>query len=142
MKKYLLKVPRSLVTFAVVFMAINANLMSDAGTIFALTMGGVIFAALGRNPLIGTVLGFVGASGGFTANFFLAGTDALLAGITENAVASMGVSVDINPAMNYFFMASATLFLAITVTIFTEKVIVKILGDNSGSLSPELFRKT
>ena len=36
MKKYLLKAPRSLITFAVVFVGINANLMSDAGTIFPL----------------------------------------------------------------------------------------------------------
>ena len=39
MKKYLLKAPRSLITFAVVFVGINANLMSDAGTIFSFTMG-------------------------------------------------------------------------------------------------------
>ena len=34
MKKYLLKAPKSLITFAVAFMAVNANLMSDAGTYF------------------------------------------------------------------------------------------------------------
>lgn len=139
MKKYLLKAPKSLVTFAVVFMSINANLMSDAGTMFALTMGGIIFVALGRNPLIGAILGFVGASGGFTANFFLAGTDALLAGITENAVAGMGGNFAVNPAMNYFFMASATVIMSLTVTIFTEKVVVKILGDNDGQVSEELL---
>lgn len=103
MKKYLLKAPRSLITFAVVFVGINANLMSDAGTIFSFTMGGVIFAALGRNPLIGVILGYASASGGFTANLFLAGTDALLAGITESIVKEMGLSVPINPAVNYFF---------------------------------------
>ena len=108
MKKYLLRAPRSLVTFAVVFVGVNSNLMSDAGTLFALTMGGIIFAALGRNPLIGVILGWASSSGGFTANLFLAGTDALLAGITEGVVKEMGVAVDINPAMNYFFMASAT----------------------------------
>ncbi len=141
MKKYLLKAPKSIVTFAVVFVAINANLMSDAGTIFAITMGGIIFAALGRNPLIGTIIGYVGASGGFTANLFLAGTDALLGGITQNAVNGMGMSLPINPAINYFFMASATFFLAITVTIFTEKFIVKMLGDGSGKEELDLLEK-
>lgn len=72
MKKYLLRAPRSLVTFAVVFVGVNSNLMSDAGTLFALTMGGIIFAALGRNPLIGVILGWASSSGGFTANLFLA----------------------------------------------------------------------
>lgn len=141
MKKYLLKAPKSMITFAVVFVAINANLMSDAGTIFAISMGGVIFSALGRNPLIGSIIGYVGASGGFTANLFLAGTDALLAGITENAVQNMGISVTINPAINYFFMASATFFLAITVTLFTEKVVVKMIGDGDGKENLELLEK-
>lgn len=141
MKKYLLKAPKSLITFALVFVSINANLMSDAGTIFAITIGGVIFAALGRNPLLGLMLGFVGASGGFTANLFLAGTDALLAGITENAVRSMGLNVAINPVVNYFFMASATFIMAITVTIFTEKVIVPMIGDGDGEIDKELLEK-
>lgn len=141
MKKYLLKAPKSMVTFAVVFMAINANLMSDAGTIFAVSMGGVIFSALGRNPLIGIIIGYVGASGGFTANLFLAGTDALLAGITENAIQSMGINVEINPAINYFFMTSATFFLALSVTIFTEKVIVKTLGDGDGKEQLDILEK-
>ena len=75
-------------------------------------------AALGRNPLIGVILGWASSSGGFTANLFLAGTDALLAGITEGVVKEMGVAVDINPAMNYFFMASATFFLSVTLTFY------------------------
>lgn len=33
MKKYLLRAPRGLVTFAVVFVGVNSNLMSDAGTL-------------------------------------------------------------------------------------------------------------
>ena len=56
MKKYLLKAPRSLITFAVVFVGINANLMSDAGTIFSFTMGGVIFAAWDAILLLGSSL--------------------------------------------------------------------------------------
>ena len=141
MKKYLLKAPRSLITFAVVFVGINANLMSDAGTIFSFTMGGVIFAALGRNPLIGVILGYASASGGFTANLFLAGTDALLAGITESIVKEMGLSVPINPAVNYFFMAAATFVLSVTMTIFTEKVVCRMVGDGDGTLDESLIAK-
>lgn len=141
MKKYLLRAPRGLVTFAVVFVGVNSNLMSDAGTLFALTMGGIIFAALGRNPLIGVILGWASSSGGFTANLFLAGTDALLAGITEGVVKEMGVAVDINPAMNYFFMASATFFLSVTLTLFTEKVVCRMVGDGDGKVNMALLEE-
>ncbi|MDD6570036.1 MAG: AbgT family transporter [Acidaminococcus sp.] len=139
MKKYLLKAPKSLITFAVAFMAVNANLMSDAGTFFSLAMGGVIFHAMGRNPLIGVILGYAGCSGGFTANLFLAGTDALLAGITENIVEQMGLSIPINPAINYFFMAASTFFLAISLTLFTEKVVCKMVGDGEGVVDRSLL---
>lgn len=141
MKKYLLKAPKSLVTFALVFVAVNASIMSDAGTYFSISMGGIIFSALGRNPLIGVILGFVGASGGFTANLFLSGNDALIGGITESAVRTTGANVVINPAINYFFMASSTLFLALTVTLFTEKVVVKMVGDGDGEQKLDLLEK-
>ena len=141
MKKYLLRAPRGLVTFAVVFVGVNSNLMSDAGTLFALTMGGIIFAALGRNPLIGVILGWASSSGGFTANLFLAGTDALLAGITEGVGKEMRVAVDINPAMNYFFMASATFFLSVTLTLFTEKVVCRMVGDGDGKVNMALLEE-
>lgn len=97
-------------------------------------MGGVIFAALGRNPLIGVILGYASASGGFTANLFLAGTDALLAGITESIVNEMGLSVPINPAVNYFFMAAATFILSVTMTLFTEKLFVVWWAMGTGHL--------
>lgn len=139
MRKYLLRAPRSLVTAALVFVAVNANLMSDAGTIFSLTMGGVLFAALGRNPKIGVILGYAACSGGFTANMFLAGTDALLAGITEQTTNALGLNVIINPLCNYYFMSTATLFLTLTLTIFTEKVIVKMTGDTEGHMDEAML---
>lgn len=141
MRKYLLKAPRSLVTAALVFVAVNANLMSDAGTIFSLTMGGVLFASLGRNPKLGVILGYAACSGGFTANLFVAGTDALLSGITEQAAKSIGLNIVINPLCNWYFMAAATFFLTITLTLFTEKVIVKIVGDTEGGINEELLEQ-
>ncbi len=88
-----------------------------------------------------TIVGFVGASGGFTANLFLAGTDALLAGITENTAIGMNMNISINPAANYFFMASSTFFLTVTVTLFTEKIIVKMLGDGNGHTELQLLEQ-
>ena len=91
--------------------------------------------------LIGVILGYASASGGFTANLFLAGTDALLAGITESIVKEMGLSVPINPAVNYFFMAAATFVLSVTMTIFTEKVVCRMVGDGDGTLDESLIAK-
>lgn len=140
MRKYLLTAPRSIVTGALIFTAVNANIMSDAGTIFAFTIGGVLFAALGRNPKIGIIAGFAACSGGFTANMFIAGTDALLAGITEQAAAAVGVNITINPLCNYYFMAAATIVLTVVLTIFTEKFVVKTVGDTDLGANADLLQ--
>lgn len=125
MRKYLLGVPKSYLTAALIFTAINANVMSDAGTIFAITMGGILFSSVGRSPKLGIIVGFAAASGGFTANIFVAGTDALLAGITQEALLTIGKEEVINPLCNYYFMVASTVVLTITLTLFTEKFIVK-----------------
>ena len=63
-------------------------------------------------------MGFAACSGGFcTANIFVAGTDALLAGITEQAMEGMGVDMSISPLCNYYFMAASTVFLTISLTL-------------------------
>ncbi len=129
MRKYLLNAPKGLITAVLVFVCVNANIMSDAGTILAFTIGGVLFASIGRNPKLGIILGYAACSGGFTANIFLAGTDALLAGITEQAVAGMGMDMSISPLCNYYFMAASTIFLTITLTFVTEKFIAKIIDE-------------
>lgn len=131
MRKYLLGIPNSYLTAAFIFTAINANVMSDAGTIFAITMGGILFSSVGRNPKLGIIVGFAAASGGFTANIFVAGTDALLSGITQEALLAIDKKEIINPLCNYYFMVAATIVLTISLTIFTEKVISKVVDENN-----------
>lgn len=77
----ILKVPAKIVTFAVVFAGILGNLASDAAFVIIPPLAAMVFLALGRHPLAGLAAGFAGVGSGFTANFFIAGTDALLAGI-------------------------------------------------------------
>lgn len=86
MRKTILGAPRALVTAVIAIVGINANLASDAGIIFTPVIAAAVFKALGRNPWVGIAAGYAAASGGFTANLFVAGTDALLAGITRSAV--------------------------------------------------------
>lgn len=139
MRKYLLNAPKALITAALVFVGVNANIMSDAGTILAFTIGGILYASIGRNPKLGVILGFAACSGGFTANIFISGTDAMLAGITEQAAASMGLNISVNPLCNYYFMATSTIFLTIALTFVTEKFMVKLVGnDFSTDETPDL----
>lgn len=133
MRKTILGAPSYMVTAALAIVGINANLASDAGIIFTPAIGAAVFKALGRNPWIGIVTGFAAASGGFTANFFIAGTDALLAGITASAAQGMNVPGPTHPLINWYFMATATVVVMFVTTWVTEKFTVPMLGDTTHS---------
>jgi len=144
MRKTVLGAPRWLVTTAIAFVGISANLASDAGIIFTPVIAAAVFKALGRNPWVGIAVGYAAASGGFTANIFVAGTDVLLGGITESAVrgaAHIPAHVMVNPLMNWFYMAAAAVVLTILTVYVTEKYTIKLLGDTEGIVDPEELKK-
>lgn len=123
------RTPPALITFVIALVGICANVASDAGIIIAPTLGGAIFLALKRHPVAGVCAGYVAAYGGFSANIFPAGTDVVLAGITQSAVSHFAVDAAVHPLMDWYCMMGSTLVLATVVTIITERVIVPFLGD-------------
>lgn len=138
MRKSILGAPSFMVSLVLAFVAINANIASTAGTFFAITVGGAIFKALGRNPRIGMITGFAGASGGFSANLLIAGTDSLLAGITDQAAKAGHVVGPTNPLINWYFMIVATFALTFAIAFVTEKVVSKSLGEEVSADSAAL----
>lgn len=137
MRKTILGAPSWAVSATLAVIGINANLASDAGIIFTPAIGGAVFKALGRNPWVGVITGFAAGCGGFTANFFVAGTDALLAGITESVVKGMNIDAPTHPLINWYFLIVATVVLTAATTIITEKFTVRVLGDTTGPISAE-----
>ncbi|MDR0561768.1 MAG: AbgT family transporter [Spirochaetaceae bacterium] len=130
MRKTILGAPSWAISAVLAIIGINANLASDAGIIFTPAIGGAIYKALGRNPWVGIITGFAAATGGFTANFAVAGTDALLAGITQSALAGMNIQdSSVHVLMNWYFLLFSTLTLTLVTTLITEKFLVKHLGD-------------
>jgi aminobenzoyl-glutamate transport protein len=128
MTKLVLGAPDYLVTYIVALVGVCANIASDAGIVFSPAIGATIFYALGRHPVAGIMTGYAAAYGGFTANMFIAGTDALLAGITQSVATSFGIDAPVHPLMNWYIMAFSTLIIALIVTMVTEKIITPLLG--------------
>ena len=107
MRKTILGAPRALVTAVIALVGINANLASDAGIIFTPVIAGAVFKALGRNPWVGIAAGYAAGAGGFTANLFIAGTDALLSGITASAIEGVPYipeGTPTHPLINWYFV--------------------------------------
>ncbi|HWO76157.1 MAG TPA: AbgT family transporter [Bacillus sp. (in: firmicutes)] len=138
-KRSILNAPKSLVTYAVIFIGILGNLASDASFVLIPPLAAMVFHAVGRHPLAGLAAGFAGVGSGFTANLFVAGTDALLAGISTEAAKNAGLGeIVVTPVDNWYFMIASVFVLSIVGAFITEKIIEPRLDTYKGKAKKEL----
>lgn len=133
LKKMLSNVPPMILTSAVVFAGIVSNIASDAGYVVVIPLGAMIFAAAGKHPIAGLAAAFAGVSGGFSANLIFGPTDALLAGITNEALRAANIDYTVDVAGNWYFLIASTFILTIVGALVTEKIVIANLGTYNGS---------
>ncbi|GAA5219084.1 AbgT family transporter [Corallincola platygyrae] len=105
---------------AVVFLGIMSSLATDAGYLVLIPLAGMLYAGLGKNPLIGMAAAFAGVSAGFSANLIPATPVDVILGMNAKVFAeSQGVpfaSTDGTPltpaTMHYYFIFASTFLLA------------------------------
>lgn len=134
MRAFVASVPRSLLTLSVVFVGVNANLAADAGIVVLPPLAALLFAAAGRHPLAGIAAAFAGVAGGFSANLLPSSLDALLIGLTQEAIDASRLLPGYQAQIlgNYYFMVAATPLLAVIGWWVTERVIEPRLGPWKG----------
>jgi aminobenzoyl-glutamate transport protein len=128
-----LSAPRRLLTTALVFAGVMSNTGGEVGYVLLLPLAAVIFASVGRHPLAGLAAAFAGVSGGYSANLLLGTVDPLLAGLSEEAARIVDPAYTVNPAANYYFMATSTFVITVTGTVVTEWIVEPRLGAWSGA---------
>ncbi|MDX5475716.1 MAG: AbgT family transporter [Bacillaceae bacterium] len=134
-KKSILNAPKSLITYAVIFIGILGNIASDAAFVLIPPLAAMVFLTVGRHPLAGLAAGFAGVGAGFTANFLIAGTDALLAGIATEAAKTVDETFIVTPVDNWYFMIASVVVLSIVGALITEKLVEPRLGTYRGDKS-------
>ncbi|GAB94526.1 aminobenzoyl-glutamate transport protein [Kineosphaera limosa] len=134
LRGFVLAVPRTLITFGIVFAAIMSSVASDAGYVVLPPLAAMIYAAMGRHPLAGLATAFAGVSAGFSANLLLSGTDVLLGELTIQAAQTIdpAYAEQMNLAMNYYFIIASTFFLAIVGTVVGQYYVEPRLGPYHG----------
>ncbi|NQT24852.1 AbgT family transporter [candidate division KSB1 bacterium] len=132
LKQLVLTAPRRLVTATVILAGILSHLASAAGYVVLIPLGALIFAAFGRHPLAGLAAAFAGVSGGYSANFFIGAIDPILSGLTQSAAEFVDGSIQINPAVNFYFMCVSAILLILAGTWVTEKIVEPRLGSYKG----------
>ena len=118
----------------VALVAMIGNHAADAGYVVLIPLAGILFAAAGRHPLAGIAAAFAGVSGGFSANISPGQLDALLFGITEEAVGASALdpSWTANIAGNWYFIVAMTLLYLPIIWYVTDKIIEPRLGAWTG----------
>ncbi len=138
MTKAITKTPKRIVSFMVIFIGILGNIASDAAFVVIPPLAALIFLSLGRHPLAGLAAGLAGAGIGFTANILIAGTDALLSGITTEVAKSINETMVVSPLDNWFFMSASTFLLALIGAFVTDKIVEPRLGTYKGDKTADL----
>ncbi len=134
MSKAVKSAPKSLLTPVVALVAMIGNHAADAGYVVLIPLAGILFAAAGRHPLAGIAAAFAGVSGGFSANVSPGQLDALLFGITEEAVSASALDPawTANIAGNWYFISAMTVLFLPIIWYVTDKVIEPRLGPWTG----------
>ncbi|KSU81101.1 MULTISPECIES: AbgT family transporter [Fictibacillus] len=130
--KTIIKAHKSVITYTVFFIGIMGNIASDAAFVIIPPLAAVVFYSIGRNPIAGLAAGFASSGIGFTANILIAGTDALLSGISTEVAQSIDANASVSPVDNWYFMSVSTVVLTIVGGLMTEKFIEPRLGAYDG----------
>ncbi len=136
-----LSAPKKLLTFILVLSGVLSNTASDVGYVLLIPLGGIIFLAVKRHPIVGMAAAFAGVSGGFSANLVLGTIDPLLAGLSEEAARIMDPSYAVNPTANYYFMVVSTFLIAAAGTWVTEKIVAPRFGEYKGEETHEAIQE-
>ncbi|MGL5163351.1 MAG: AbgT family transporter, partial [Plesiomonas shigelloides] len=123
LKKLLRVTPGHMLTPMLIFVAMLSHTAADAGYVLVIPIGGIIFHAAGRHPLVGLAAAFAGVSGGFAANFIPCGNDALLQGFTQAAARLLDGDYTVNTLCNVFFGMASSLMITLVGWWVTEKVV-------------------
>ncbi|GAA2087003.1 AbgT family transporter [Brevibacterium salitolerans] len=114
-----------LVTFVVALVGSAGSMASDASYMIVIPLGGVAFAAVGRNPIIGIAVAYASVSGGYAAAPFVNAYDAILAGLTTSAAHIIDDSYVVSPISNLFFNFVSMFVVATAITLVTELLLNK-----------------
>lgn len=127
------KSPPALITVTVVLAGVLSSIGADSGYVVVIPLAAIVFQGIGRPPMLGIAAAFAGVSGGFSANLIFGPVDAMLAGISTEAVALVDKSYVVNATGNYYFICASTLLITLVGTLVTEKIVAPAMQQHATS---------
>ena len=120
--------PPKTLTFIIVLLGILSSIASDAGYLVLIPLGAVAFKSVGRHPLAGLAAAFAAVGATFGVNVLITPVDGIITEVTNEAIRLADPRLTIDLTSNLYFGIGSTFFLAIVITVLTEKFIEPSLG--------------
>lgn len=137
LKRLAANAPPRILSSVVVFTGVMSSIGFDSGYVVLIPLAALIFRAAGRSPLAGIAAAFAGVSGGYSANLLLGPVDAILSGISTEAVGLVAPSREVLTSANYYFTLVSTLFITIAGAWINEKIVEPRLPKPIGNYSDD-----
>src|SRR5262245_6306403 len=121
--------PAKAIAFIIVLLGVLSSVASDAGYLILIPLGAAAFASLGRHPLAGLAAAYAGVSAVFAVNILITPIDSLITEITNEAIGLVPGQESLSVTSNLWFSIVSTVFIALVVTVVTERLIEPRLGQ-------------
>lgn len=146
LKKVGRSLPVNWLPLMLVFIGIMSSIATDAGYLILIPLAGLLYAGLGKNPLIGMAAAFAGVSAGFSANLIPATPIDVIIGVNAQVFAeSQGIpftnqhGATLTPAtMHYYFILVSTFLLSAVGAWVTLKFVQPRLEQKPFSIPQQL----
>jgi aminobenzoyl-glutamate transport protein len=130
--------PRALLTPSVIVIGMVSHHASDAAYVVFIPLAAIIYASVGRHPLVGAAAAFAAVSGGYAGNITPGQLDILLFGFTQEAARIIEPGWNMNPAGNWFFILAIVCLFTPVAWFVTERIIEPRLGKWGGTPDSDL----
>ena len=127
-RRHISKIPKSTVTFIVIFIATISSLINEVGYAILIPLCALIYFINKRNPVLGIITAFCGVSFGYGVSMFVGSTEVALMNYTKDAATLIDENTHIALTSNLIFIMVATIVLSIVGTIIIEKIISPKIG--------------
>ncbi|MEX6340287.1 AbgT family transporter [Staphylococcus arlettae] len=127
------KAPKKFIVPCIIIIGILGNAAGDAAPIVLPPLTAIVFIKLGYHPIAGLAMAYAAALGGFSANFLIGMSDALLYAFTKLATNIVSDSIQTNVAMNWYFISASVVVLLPAVYWVTMKIVIPRLGTYDAS---------
>jgi aminobenzoyl-glutamate transport protein len=114
------------------FVCVMADCTGGAGFVVMPPLGALIWAAMGRNPMVGMLAAYASVSGAFASNLLITSMDVVNMGYTEAAAKLLLPDITLSPSMNWYFSMVSTVFLTIFSVFITIKYVEPRMGKYTG----------